>query len=64
MGRGIGVGRCSNGVVGVWMGLCRLWRVDPGTSLQNKLLIFLSGYCHERGAEEGTLVLALRLALR
>ena len=36
-GAGYWVGSCS---VGVWMGLRRLWRVDPGTSLQNKLPIF------------------------
>ena len=36
-GAGYWVGSCS---VGVWMGLRRLWRVDPGTSLQNTLPIF------------------------
>ena len=42
-----------------WIG--RRWRgrMNSGTSLQINCPFFLSGYCHERGAEEGALAVAL-----
>ena len=63
-GSGVGVGKRGS-VIGEWDGVVdwigwrRHGRVNSGTSLQINCLFFLSGYCHERGAEEGALAVAL-----
>ena len=62
-GSGFSVGKGGSGI-GEWDGIGWHWRGrrNSGTSLQINCPFFLSGYCHERGAEEGALALAWRRA--